>query len=81
MTVGLLFGMEETISRPLGSQSRNGFDGCNRKDTARAAITADFDHGRTESAGVEPPIRLFLYEAIIPYTPTAVDNTSRKKRA
>ena len=37
-------GMEETISRPLGPQSKNRFDGCNRKDTARAAVTADFDH-------------------------------------
>ncbi len=44
VTVGLLFGMEETISRPLGPQLRNRFDGANRKDTARGAITADFDH-------------------------------------
>ena len=37
-------GMGETISRPFGPQSRNRFDGAIRKDTARGAITADFDH-------------------------------------
>ena len=48
-------GMEEMISRPLGPQSKNRFDGCIRKDTARAAITADLDHA--ELSQLEPSLR------------------------
>ena len=48
-------GMGERISRPLGPQSKNRFDGCIRKDTARAAITADLDHA--ELSQLEPSLR------------------------
>ena len=47
-------GMAETISRPLGPQSKNRFDGCNRKDTARAAVTADFDHVESSQLELSP---------------------------
>ena len=55
VTVGLLFGIGRKISRPLGHQSKNRFDGCIRKDTARAAVTADFDHA--ELSQLEPSSR------------------------
>ena len=48
-------GMEETISRPLGPQSKNCFDGAIRKDTARGAIMADLDHA--ELSQLEPSLR------------------------
>ena len=49
-------GMEETISRPLGPQSRNRFDGAIRKDTARGAIMADLHHSALSQLEPSPQL-------------------------